>query len=160
MVKKAVRGALNLQTMLAPETVRAKACVRDWEEAAELTGRLLWRKGAILPSYIAAMKRSLQEIGPYMVIAPGTALLHARPEDGVLQPCLALVTLSLPVPFGHSENDPVDIVIAMGAVDKQAHIKALQELAVLLGDERKVAYIRSAACDAELYAALSLPGIS
>jgi PTS system ascorbate-specific IIA component len=32
-------------------------------------------------------------------LAPGIALLHARPEDGVKQACLSLITLQYPVKF-------------------------------------------------------------
>jgi PTS system ascorbate-specific IIA component len=100
--------------------------------------------GKVTLDYIQAMKRVLKEMGPYAVIAPGIVLLHARPEDGVLEPCLGLVTLSTPVEFGHSENDPVDLVFALGATDKQAHIAALQQLAMLLGDEQALSEMRSA----------------
>jgi mannitol/fructose-specific phosphotransferase system IIA component (Ntr-type) len=107
-------------------------------------GRLLVESEAVEPRYIEAMKRVLREMGPYAVIAPGIVLLHARPEDGVRRPCLAMLTLATPVPFGHSQNDPVDLVFAMGAVDKQAHVAALQELARLLMDSPTLERIRSA----------------
>jgi PTS system ascorbate-specific IIA component len=90
------------------------------------------------------MTRVLKEMGPYAVIAPGIVLLHARPEDGVIEPCLGLITLVNPVPFGHPENDPVDLVFALGVVDKQAHITALQQLAEMLSDAVKLQEIRSA----------------
>ncbi len=73
-------------------------------------------------------------MGTYAVIAPGIVLLHARPEDGVLKPGLAMVTLSTPVNFGHTENDPVDLVFALAATDKTSHLQGLQELAQLLSD--------------------------
>ncbi len=137
-------GALKLSEMLTPETVQAKLSVGDWEEATQAVGALLVQAGRIEPSYIEAMKRVLKDMGAYAVIAPGIVLLHARPEDGVLEPCLGLVTLATPVEFGHSQNDPVDLVFALGARDKKAHISALQQLARLLGDESALAELRSA----------------
>lgn len=142
--------SFHLSSLISRETVRAKVSVQDWEEATESVGRLLVSAGKITAEYITAMKRVLKEMGPYAVIAPGIVLLHARPEDGVLLPCLGLVTLMVPVPFGHSENDPVDLVFALGAVDKQAHISALQQLAEMLGDPDKLQEIRSAANDGSL----------
>jgi PTS system ascorbate-specific IIA component len=56
-----------------------------------------------------------------------------------------MMTLATPVPFGHSQNDPVDLVFAMGAVDKHAHVAALQELARLLMDRATLERFRSAA---------------
>jgi mannitol/fructose-specific phosphotransferase system IIA component (Ntr-type) len=116
----------------------------------ESVGALLVEAGKARAGYTEAMKRVLKEMGLYAVIAPGIVLLHARPEDGVLQPCLGLITLSTAVPFGHSENDPVDLVFALGAVDKEAHIASLKVLAEMLGDQDVLFKIRSALTDGEL----------
>src|SRR6266540_1610035 len=140
----------HLSSLISKEIVQAQVQVKDWEDATEYVGKLLVSAGRIKPDYITAMKRVLKELGPYAVIAPGIVLLHARPEDGVLKPCLGLITLIEPVPFGHSENDPVDLVFALGAVDKQAHISALQQLAEMLGDSVKLQEIRSASNDSSL----------
>jgi mannitol/fructose-specific phosphotransferase system IIA component (Ntr-type) len=137
-------GDLRLATLLTAATVRARVRLASWEAAVDRAGELLVRSGGAEPRYTEAMKRVLQEMGPYAVLAPGIVLLHARPEDGVRRPCLAMITLASPVPFGHSQNDPVDLVFAMGAVDKQAHVAALQELARLLMDQPTLHRIRSA----------------
>lgn len=143
-------GEIKLSNLLNSNTVEAKVQVRDWEEAADRVGSLLVASGSVESSYVQAMKRVLREMGPYAVIAPGIVLLHARPEDGVKAPCLGLITLSTPVEFGHSENDPVDLVFALGAMDKKAHIHALQQLARLLGDPQALASLRSAIDSASL----------
>lgn len=145
---------LNLATFLNEKTVRARVQVRSWEEAVEYVGRLLVEAGLAEDRYIGAMKRVLRELGPYAVIAPGIVLLHARPEDGVIEPCLGLITLAAPVEFGHRENDPVDIVFALGAVDKQAHISALQALAQMLMDQETLLRIRAAPDDLALLDAI------
>lgn len=64
-----------------------------------------------------------------MVVAPGVALAHARPEDGALQLGLAVATLREPVEFGHAENDPVDVVFAFGSPDRDQHVGLLGALA-------------------------------
>jgi PTS system ascorbate-specific IIA component len=135
---------MMLTSLLTIKTMRARVAAADWEEAADAAGALLVNSGKVTPDYIQAMKRVFKEMGPYAVIAPGIVLLHARPEDGVFEPCLGLVTLSTPVAFGHSENDPVDLVFVLGATDKQAHVEALQQLAALLGDKQAQNEMRSA----------------
>jgi PTS system ascorbate-specific IIA component len=65
-----------------------------------------------------------------------------------------MITLSTPIPFGHTQNDPVDLVLAMGAVDKQTHVVALQELARMLMDETTLRQIRSAQDQRSLLAAI------
>jgi len=139
-------------------TVRAWVAVQSWEAAVDFVGALLVDAGKIQPSYIPAMKRVLHDLGPYAVLAPGIVLLHARPEDGVLEPCLGLVTLSTPVPFGHSENDPVDLVFALGAVDKNAHIAGLKKLAEMLGNPDALSKMRAARNDVELFRVLISSG--
>lgn len=145
---------INLPDLLNRQTVQAKVAVQDWEDAADRVGNLLVDAGNVDASYISAMKDVLHEMGPYAVIAPGIVLLHARPEDGVRKPCLGLITLSTPVEFGHSENDPVDLVFALGAKDKQAHIRALQQLAGLLGNDAALASLRKATDSETLVAAI------
>ena len=137
-----------------PETVRACQAVRDWQHAVRLTGQLLVAHGSVQPAYVDAMEKVLRDLGPYAVMAPGIVLLHARPEDGVIEPCLALVTLSTPVNFGHSQNDPVDIVVALGAVDKKGHIQVLQHLAELLGNPDGLASLRAAPDDGALFSVI------
>lgn len=146
--------AASLTSLLTPDTVRARVSVSSWQEAVERAGELLVATGSTEPGYTEAMKRVLRELGAYAVLAPGVVLLHARPEDGVRRPCLALMTLATPVPFGHSENDPVDIVLALAAVDKQAHLKALQQLAHLLGDAAALQRLRTADSDGQLLSVL------
>ncbi len=134
----------RINQLLNSQTVCAGQKVHDWQEAVRMVGQILVESGSIEPGYVAAMERVIRELGPYAVIAPGIVLLHARPEDGVLEPCLALATLSTPVNFGHTQNDPVDIVLALGAVNKKAHIQALQQLSRLLAEPGFIRDIRSA----------------
>ncbi len=119
-----------------------------------MAGQLLVETRSIEPRYVDAMEKVIREIGPYAVIAPGIVLLHARPEDGVIEACFGLVTLATPVPFGHSQNDPVDLVFVLGAVDKKNHIRALQHLASLLGNVASLASLRAAQTDEEVFSVI------
>jgi len=145
----------QLSKILTIETVRAQCHAESWRQAAKMVGELLVNANKVTPEYVEKMIRSLEEIGPYVVIAPGIALLHARPENGVLKPCVGLITLDEPVAFGHSENDPVDIVFAFGATDKESHIPALQQLSEKIGNLQSVEKIRAAKSDQELLEALN-----
>jgi len=142
--------ALALSKMLAKETIALRLSVGDWQQAVREAGRLLVNAGAVEPRYIEAMIQMVREIGPYIVIAPGIALPHARPEDGVKKACMSLVTLSPPVNFGNKCNDPVKLVIAFGTTDNKTHIDALAELAKLLGDSTKVEGLKRASSPEEL----------
>lgn len=133
-----------LADLLTERTVRVGVEARDWQEVVDIAGRLLLEDGSIEPSYIDAMREVIQSLGPYVVIAPGVALLHGRPQHGVKRICMSLVILKTPVKFGHPENDPVTLAFALGGVDERSHLDALAQLATLLSDEEAASRLRSA----------------
>lgn len=141
---------LDLAEELDSPNVRANVAVAGWEDAVDRVGALLVDAGSAEPRYVEAMKDGFREYGPYAVLAPGIAMPHARPEQGVVRPGVALITLREAVEFGSPENDPVDLVVAFAAVDKRAHVTALQQLAILLSNASAVEDIRAADSDAEL----------
>lgn len=75
------------------------------------------------PRYYQAILDGVEQFGPYFVIAPGLAMPHGRPEEGVKKTGFSLVTLKKPLEFNHEDNDPVDILITMAAVDANTHQK-------------------------------------
>ncbi len=135
---------VSLKEALNAQTVKAKVAAASWEQAVEVVGMVLVQANLVEPRYIDAMKKTLRELGPYSVIAPGIAMPHARPEDGVIQTGFSLVTLVKPVTFGNAENDPVDILLAFSASDKERHITALKEISVFLSNDGLVRKVRTA----------------
>lgn len=133
-----------LKDLITPDTIRLGVAAKNWEEAIRTAGGLLEESGGIQSSYTDAMINAVKNIGPYMVIMPGLALAHARPEDGVNSICMGLITLSEPVSFGRTQNDPVDIIIAFGAIDHTTHLRALSDLAKLLQLDENLEIIRNA----------------
>jgi mannitol/fructose-specific phosphotransferase system IIA component (Ntr-type) len=140
----------SLISLITTETVRLGVIAHSWQSVVDWAGNLLLGVGAIEPRYVEAMKKIIVENGPYMVAWPGIALLHARPDEGVRRLCMSLVTLQEPVKFGHHQNDPVDIAIALGTVDKQSHVNALLQLVDILSNHKTVGRIRSAVHEQEV----------
>lgn len=127
-----------LLEVLNTDMITVKALCKNREEAVRASGNLLVQKGYAKPEYVDAMIQNVEENGTYIVIAPGIAMPHARPETGALDIGLSIVTLKDPVPFGHPTNDPVRIVVGLCAVDHQSHLKALAELVDILGNEEQL----------------------
>jgi ascorbate PTS system EIIA or EIIAB component len=140
---------------LGPVTTGASVRIRvgDWRAAVRAACQPLVDAGAVEPRYADRCVEMVEEHGPYVVIAPGLALAHARPEDGVSRLSLAVATLAQPVPFGHPDNDPVDLVLAFGSPDDQQHVGMLSALArrLMAGLDAK---LRAAGTDAEARALL------
>lgn len=141
---------MNLLDVLTAEMIELDVEANDWRESVVRVGEVLVKAGAIEPRYIDAMIRTVAEIGPYLVLAPGVAMNHARPEDGVKKVCLGLVRLKTPVKYGSAHNDPVDIVMGLGAVDHRAHLDLLRNLADFLSEEENINRIRCAASKREV----------
>lgn len=129
---------LFLKDLLTANRIKVKVSVDNWQDAIREVGRLLVNDGTIENRFIDAMIRVACEFGPYIVIAPGLAMPHARPEDGCIRTSLGLITLTNPIPFGNEDNDPVKVVLALAAKDNKSHIQGLSELATLMSRDNVI----------------------
>ena len=142
--------ACFVDRLLASGTVAVGQTVQDWESAVRLGGRMMVEAGLIEERYIDAMVDNHKTIGPYYILAPGLAMPHAKSENGVLKTGYALVTLATPVEFGDEENDPVDILIFAGAVNREEHNReAVPQIAEICDNERYIEALRGAATNDE-----------
>jgi PTS system ascorbate-specific IIA component len=129
--------APSLSDLLRPGAIRIGADAADWRAAVRRAGESLTASGATTPAYTDEMIATVEELGPYIVIAPGIALAHSRPSPAVLQAGISLVTLARPVEFGHRQNDPVSLVVGLAAPDEEGHVQALSTLAEFLSDDSR-----------------------
>ena len=144
-----------LSDYITKDLIRLQVKAADWESAVRTGGELLLTAGICEERYVDAMVDAVRELGPYMVLAPGIALAHGRPEDGVLKVGMSIINLSEPVEFGNEANDPVYLVISFGGVDKESHLKMLQELAGFLMDENNQTLLKTASSIDEVMKAFS-----
>ena len=142
---------MDVKELIRKEIVDVNVSVEDWKGAIRAAGKLLVADGAVEERFVDAMIRVAKEFGPYIVVAPGIALPHARPEDGVIKPSIAIVRLSTPVDFGNEQNDPVYLVVALAALDHEQHIEGLRRLAQVLGDKEKIEVIKQATTREDLF---------
>jgi PTS system ascorbate-specific IIA component len=106
-----------------------RVTVASWPAAVRAAGRELVALGAADDHYVERCVAQVEADGPYIVVAPGIALAHARPEDGARALGVAVAVLDRPVEFGHPANDPVDVVFAFCSPDRDAHVGLLSALA-------------------------------
>ncbi|SHN32120.1 PTS sugar transporter subunit IIA [Streptomyces yunnanensis] len=148
-----------LSDLLPLAVVRLDVPVPDWRASIRVAGGLLVETGAITATYTTEMIGNVVENGPYIVIAPGFALAHARPSPAALRTALSWVRLARPVEFGHESNDPVSLVVALAARDQGAHTAALAALARLLANPDISRALREAPDPASLRALLAAPEV-
>lgn len=144
----------QLSDLVDPAAIRLDDPAATWQDAVRAAGALLEATGSVDPAYTEAMIRTVQEHGPYIVIAPGFALAHARPDASVHRTALSVLRPAAPVEFGHESNDPVTLVVALAAADSSAHQQALAALAGVLADPERRAALDAAATPAEVLAVL------
>jgi PTS system ascorbate-specific IIA component len=123
---------------LSVSAIELGATVPDWRAAVRLVGGVLARSGTATLAYADEMVRMIDEHGPYVVIAPGLALAHARPGPAVLADGLAIVTLAEPVNFGHPHNDPVRVVLGLAIKTADTHLAAVAQLANVFNDSSAI----------------------
>lgn len=111
------------------ECIRLGLHADDWQDAVAKAGAVLEEIGAVGPTYAGRMQRVITTFGPYVVVAPGVALVHARPDLDIHANAASLVTFPEGVAFGHSENDPVRAVVALAAKRPEDHVKMIASLA-------------------------------
>lgn len=130
-----IGGVSLLQDLLSEDNVSFRYPAETWEDVIRHGGQLMVDAGFTDPTYTEAMIDVVRDMGPYIVLAPGLAMPHARPEMGAKQVGAALVTLEKPIDFGSPENDPVSVAVFLCAPNKDEHIQLLTDIATLFEDE-------------------------
>ncbi|TVR65777.1 MAG: PTS ascorbate-specific transporter subunit IIA [Spirochaetaceae bacterium] len=136
-------------------TIAVRMEASDWEASVRQGGAMMVAAGLVEERYLDAIVDNHRTIGPYFVLAPGIAMPHAKPENGVLKTGYALVTLAQPVSFGDPENDPVDILIFAGAVNREEHNQeVVPQVAELCDSDEYIQALRDCATVEEATAVL------
>ena len=130
-----IGGVSLLQDLLSEDNVSFHYPAETWEDVIRHGGQLMVDAGFTEPTYTEAMIDVVRDMGPYIVLAPGLAMPHARPEMGAKQVGTALVTLEKPIDFGSPENDPVSVAVFLCAPNKEENIQLLTDIATLFEDE-------------------------
>ena len=108
----------------------------SWQDAIRTAAQPLLEEKCIKPEYVDAMIRNVMDNGAYIIIIPGFAMPHARPECGALKSGLSLLKLKKPVTF--PEGEEVKLFIALAAENEDAHLDVLGELSEILTDDDRM----------------------
>ena len=126
--QEAQQGLLKLLTV---DTIEIVEQVADWQEGIRLLGDSLVDEGYIEESYVEQTIKVIKDKGAYVVISPHISLVHARPEDGVINTSIGLALVKEGVNFGH-DYDPVHLLFLLAPEDEVSHLSALAELLKLI----------------------------
>lgn len=126
-----------ISDMLQKKNVQILDSVSDWQEAICISTKNLIEQGYITENYPKTIIELTEKHGAYYVLCPDVALVHARPEDGVIHKQLALTLVKAPITFKGKE-DTVRLIITLAAEDSESHLEVLQQIAKILSDEKRI----------------------
>ncbi|WP_313890929.1 PTS sugar transporter subunit IIA [Psychrobacillus sp.] len=130
------------QKIIEEDAIRLNVLAKDWEEAVRYCGEVLVETGIVEITYIDAIIKGIKKFGPYILIAPGVALPHARPEDGVIKEGICIIILQEEVAFEPGKE--IKVLIGLAARDNESHIKILQKIAEVISEEESMEQLKNA----------------
>jgi len=121
-----------MKQMLKKENIQIVDSCKNWEDSVHVAVQPLVDGGYVKPCYIDGIIENAYKFGPYFVLAPDLALLHARPEQGVIKKQLAVTVLRKGVEF--KAGEPCRLLVTLAAEDPDSHIEVMRMLATMFAD--------------------------
>lgn len=115
----------------------------NWEKAIETAAQPLIKNGKIKYGYVENIIKNIKELGPYIILLPGVAVPHARPDENVIESSLSLLKINKGVSFSEDTED-VKLMFVLAAKDSNSHIDIIEQLTELLGDDEKIERLMNA----------------
>ena len=112
----------------------------DWRDAVRAACQPLVDDGTVEKEYPEIIIGKVEELGPYIVIAPNICIPHAERGRGVNDTAMCFMKTEKPVSF--DPNDPekdARIFVVLAATDDEVHLNNLMALSETLSDEEIVA---------------------
>ncbi len=124
----------------------------DWRDAIKAACQPLLDDGTIDKEYPEYIIEKVEELGPYIVIAPDICIPHAERGRGVHDTAMCFMKTEKPVRFSDDGEHDARIFMVLAATDNDAHIENLMALSETLSDEEIVKGILAAKTPEDLEA--------
>ena len=117
----------------------------DWRDAVRAACAPLLAVGTIEKEYPEIIIEKVEELGPYIVIAPNICIPHAERGRGVNDTAMCFMKTEKPVSFDPNDPDKdARIFVVLAATDDEVHLNNLMALSETLSDEDIVAKVLEA----------------
>ncbi len=124
----------------------------DWRDAIRAACAPLVADGTIQKEYVSYIIEKVEELGPYIVIAPEICIPHAERGRGVNRTAMCFMKSETPVRFHEDGEHDARIFVVLAAADDEEHIQNLMEVSERLSDEETVAKLLAATTPEDLLA--------
>lgn len=139
-----------MKTLVTKENIRLGVPAANWQQAVRAAGQILQESGCVSSEYVEAMVETVKALGPYIVVAPGLAMPHAKSTRGVIKSGISIVTLKTPLKFGNEDNDPVYMLVGLAGANDDFHLDILKAIASVFEDENTVKELAACQTPSEL----------
>ena len=117
----------------------------DWRDAVRAACAPILADGTIEKEYPEIIIEKVEELGPYIVIAPNICIPHAERGRGVNDTAMCFMKTEKPVSFDPNDPDKdARIFVVLAATDDEVHLNNLMALSETLSDEDIVAKVLEA----------------
>lgn len=134
-----------IRDFVLPGDIQVDVACADWREAIRIAAAPLLARGVIESRYVDRMIMAVEDFGPYMVLTPGTAYVHAGVNDGIRENCIAICVLRHEIPFGPKDEKLIKTVVVLGVRDRTR--SDLLNLAPIFEREDNIRALESAGLD-------------
>lgn len=124
------KNSLKISDLLNNKSIHLEKKVNNWEEAIELSGKILEDNGNITNNYTKKMIESIKKNGSYMVTEDSLALPHAKNDGDVFYTGMSLLILEEEVEF--PQGFKVKVILSFCSLDSKEHLDALTEFIELV----------------------------
>ena len=138
-----------MKDMLKRENVQIVDSCEGWEDSIHVAVQPLVDGGYVKSEYIDGIIENVHTFGPYFALAPDLALLHGRPEQGVIKQQLAVTICRAGVEY--KPGEPVRVLVTLAAKDPDSHIDVMRILATMFADPANIERAATAADADEVY---------
>ena len=130
----------SINKLLPKNQIQVIETAENWMKAVEIASNPLLKNKMITHTYLENMIRSVEENGPYMVLADYFALMHAKPGLGVNEQSMSLLVVKDAVDM---KGKPIHIFLVLAAKNHESHLERLKDIMEIFMDNEKYQTILS-----------------
>lgn len=141
---------IGIENLINSETIKLHVECKNWRQAIKAGADILKDKKFVKEEYAESIIRTIENLGPYMVIAPGVILSHGKPQCGVLVQSISLAVLKNGVNFNDDFKTDVRLIITLAALNKENSGKILSQIMGLVSNKEDINKILNASTKKEV----------
>ena len=126
---------ISMKDMIKKQHIVLSKESYNYKQAIKVAAQVLVDDGIIENTYVEKMIWAVETLGPYMVILPKVAFVHAGAEDGVNRNGISLLRLDSPILFGKENTAPVQAIFVIAS--KSREDRGLLKLVKILEEKNK-----------------------